>query len=849
MSATISTSQTKTTEYESQGYVVNIREQKPVTKEQIYADGRELGFADNAIRVMEKRYLIRNEEGQLIETPKTMFRRVARALAEVERRYNASDAQVKDWEEKFYTVLSHFEFTPAGRTVTNAGAPTRVIASCIVLHFKDSMDGIFSRLRDASLLQQAGSGLGFAWHLLRPAGTVTVASRGMASGPVSFLHAYNTAFGVIKQQGRHGANMGVMRVDHPDILEFIDCKRKEGEIVNFNISVGMTDEFMKAVKANTKEPWLCEWKGTKMKPRIIKRNSRGAYVSHEEVTMTARQLMDRIVESAWTNGEPGVLFPDTANRTNPVPHLGRLEATNPCGEQWLHDNDVCNLGSINLAQFAKDGKLDEARLREVARLSTRMLDNVVDISDFPVESVNKQARENRRIGLGIMGFADLLFQLHVPYNSAEGLAMAEHVMGIVNEEAHNESETAANQKGKFASWEKSVFGPTGKNRPQRNTALTTVAPTGSISMLLDCSSGVEPFFALAYFKENIMGGDSLTYFNKYLEAELKRIGLHSEELVKDVIDKGSIQHRTDLPEEVRRTFVTAMDISAEDHIRMQAAFQKHVDNSISKTINFKNSATREDVLNGYIMAWELGCKGGTMYRDGSRQEQVLSVKSQKSGEAGPNQASRDGSAGEKSKIAGTIAAKTATAEVPPASYTLKARPRPNRTFGATYEVKTGYGDLYVTINSDAEGKPFEVFATIGKTGGVFAAKSEAICRLISLALRSGIDIKAIIKQLKGIRGPMPMWTKKGMVLSIPDAIAQIMDEHMKEGQMQLFHGKKEQAAIEAPVVLEMPVHVKQPSNASIADLGVSPVCPDCANILVMAEGCMSCKACGFSRCG
>ncbi len=832
MSAT--TSQTKVTEYASQGYVVNIREQKPVTKEQIYTDGRELGFADNAIRVMEKRYLIRNEEGKLIETPKTMFRRVARALAEVERRYGANDAQIKDWEEKFYTVLSHFEFTPAGRTVTNAGAPTRVISNCIVLHFEDSMDGIFSTLKDAALLQQAGSGLGFAWHLLRPAGTVTIASRGMASGPVSFLHAYNTAFGVIKQQGRHGANMGVMRVDHPDILEFIDCKRKEGDIVNFNVSIGMTDAFMNAVKANTKEPWLCEWKGKKMKPRIIKRNNRGVYLSHDDVTLTARELMDRIVESAWMNGEPGVLFPDAANRSNPVPHLGRLEATNPCGEQWLHDGDVCNLGSINLASFVQEGKVNEKRLREVTRLATRMLDNVIDISDFPAEKVNKRFRENRRVGLGIMGFADMLYQLRVPYNSPEGFATAERVMQIVNDASHEESEATGREKGVFPNWEKSVFGPTGKNIPRRNAALTTVAPTGSISMLLDCSSGVEPFFALAYFKENIMGGDSLTYFNKYLEAELKRIGLYSKELVDDVIKTGSVQHRTDLPEDVRRTFVTAMDISAEDHIRMQAAFQKHVDNSISKTINFKNSATRDDVRNGYIMAWELGCKGGTVYRDGSRQEQVLSVKSQKTGEAG---------------FASTAGAKTATAEAPAAAYSIKPRPRPARTFGATYEVKTGYGDLYVTINSDAEGKPFEVFATIGKTGGVFAAKSEAICRLISLALRSGLDVKAIIKQLKGIRGPMPTWTKKGMVLSIPDAIAQILEEHMKEGQLQMFDGKKAQEALVAPVVLEMPVTVKQPAAVSIADLGVSPICPDCANVLVMAEGCMSCKACGFSRCG
>ncbi|MDO8564397.1 MAG: ribonucleotide reductase N-terminal alpha domain-containing protein, partial [bacterium] len=328
-----------------------IQDARPVTKDEIWRDGRELGFVDNAIRVIEKRYLVRNEKGEVVETPKGMFRRIARALAEVEYKYGATEEQVTFWEQSFYKVLSRFEFTPAGRTITNAGGPTRVVANCIVLHFGDSMDGIFSTLRDASLLQQAGSGLGFAWHLLRPAGTTTIASRGQASGPVSFLHAYNTAFGVIKQQGRHGANMGVMRVDHPDILEFIECKKKEGTIVNFNISVGMTDEFMRAVKEDRNEPWLCEWKGQKMKPRVIKRNNRGAYVGHEDVTMTARELMDVIVEAAWSNGEPGVLFPDAANRTNPVPHLGRLEATNPCGEQWLHDSDVCNLGSINLAVF------------------------------------------------------------------------------------------------------------------------------------------------------------------------------------------------------------------------------------------------------------------------------------------------------------------------------------------------------------------------------------------------------------------------------------------------------------------------------------------------------------------
>ncbi|MBI5728368.1 MAG: hypothetical protein HY984_01285, partial [Candidatus Magasanikbacteria bacterium] len=1174
--------------------------QRPFTKEEIYRDGRALGFTENAIRVIEKRYLTRDEEGQIVETPKGMFRRIARALAAVEGKYGANEAQVKFWEEQFYTVLSHFEFTPAGRTITNAGGPTRVVANCIVLHAEDSMDGIFGTLRDATLLQQAGSGLGFPWHLLRPAGTIAVRSRGVASGPVPFLRSYDAAFGVVKQQGRHGANMGVMRVDHPDILEFIDCQRKEGEIVNFNISFGLTDAFMTAVKANDLSPWLCEWKGKKMKPHTITRNNRGAYKSHEDVTLTARELMDRIVDAAWTNGEPGILFPDAANRSNPVPVLGRLEATNPCitgdtliatdqglkrardcaeegkslrvatdgrfgtalfqesspvfptgvkdivrvathegyevrctndhrimttrgwveagalrtgdslhimdrkggfglagtleegrilgwlvgdgtisairatlsffgdekrelapafalavtavvasvntttrtvpvgviniagrdearvasdrlkqwleshglteedhkrvpeavlsgsepmvrgflqalftadgsvqdggekgvsvrlaashcallsetqrvllqfgiasriyrerrpaqfrpmpdgkggqasvfcraqhelvitktnlrrfadeigflteakqmalfhaldrmtkgpytesfcatvasvvpdgremvydltepvthafiangivvhncGEQWLHDSDVCNLGSVNLARFVKDGKIDEDRLRVASRIATRMLDNVIDITDFPVERVNKRFRDNRRIGLGIMGFADMLYQLGIPYNSEEGFMTAERVMKIVNDAAHQESQDSAEQKGVFPNWEISIFGPKGQNRKQRNAALTTVAPTGSLSMFFDCASGVEPFFALAYYKE-VMGGDQLPYFNSYLETELRKRGFYSDELLQDVLKTGTIQHRADLPEDLRRTFVTAMDISAEDHIRMQAAFQKYVDNSISKTINFKNSATKEDVLRGYILMWELGCKGGTVYRDGSRNEQVLNLNSKKD---------------EKVVVQAPVAAvvpeaPSQAAEVAPAyvgASGLTPRPRPDVTHGSTYKTKTGYGNLYVTINDDAEGKPFEVFATIGKTGGVFAAKSEAICRLVSIALRSGLDPVELVKELKGIRGPMPVWGKNGMVLSIPDAIAQVMEEHVKRDQQQLaFYAKPELAApvaVNAEVALAATTtapasaSVMNTAPTSIADLGFAPQCPDCSGILEM----------------
>lgn len=607
-------------------YRANHKNKRDTQEQILNGKTTKLPFSDNALQVLAARYLQRDEEGKVCESPEDMYDRVSKALAKVEERYGKDEQGVAKCEAEFQDVLYNFEFIPAGRTLANAGGKTRLVSNCIVLHFEDSMDGIFSTLKDAALLQQAGSGLGFPWHLLRPAGTRTNKTQGMASGPVSFLKAFNEAFGVIKQQGRHGANMGVMRVDHPDILEFVEAKWEEGSIVNFNISVAMTDEFMEAVKSKSKEPWLCNFKGQKMKPRRVVRNNRGAFVDAIEETMTASELMDRIIEAAWRNGEPGVLFPDAANRTNPVPDLGSLEATNPCGEQWLHDGDVCNLGSINLAKFVKDGKVNEERLRFVTRTSTRLLDNVIDLSDFPVEKVNTTFRNNRRIGLGIMGFADMLYQLRIPYNSEAGFNLGRKVMKLINESAMEMSRELAEEKGNFPNWSKSIFNEKRQNVKRRNAALTTVAPTGSISMLLDCSSGVEPFFALAYYKQ-VLGGIKLTYVNPFLEAELKRLGLHREDIIERIEKEGTIQNISEIPEETRKVFVSAMDISAEDHIRMQAAFQEHVDNSISKTINFPYSATRDDVRQGYLMAWEMGLKGCTVYRDGSRVEQVLNLNS------------------------------------------------------------------------------------------------------------------------------------------------------------------------------------------------------------------------------
>jgi len=618
----------------AKAYIIYREQHKQIRnteKEILSGKQTKLPFSINALRVLAGRYLNRNDKGEIIESPEERLENVASAISKVEKTYGKSEAEIEKIKEDFYDIMARFEFLPAGRTLTNAGGETRLVANCIVLHPEDSMEGIFETLKQAALLQQAGSGLGFPWHVLRPAGTRAKITHGVASGPVSFMKAYNESFGVIKQQGRHGANMGVMRVDHPDILEFIECKWEEGSIVNFNISVSLTDEFMKQVKSNSKEPWMCSWKGVKMKPRRIVRNARGAFIEAIEETMTASELMDKIINAAWRNGEPGVLFPDAANRANPIPELGSLESTNPCGEQWLHDGDVCNLGSINLARFVKDGKIDEQRLKHVTEVSVRMLDNVVDLLNFPVEKVNKTSKDNRRVGLGIMGFADMLYQLRIPYSSEKGIETGEYVMKFINETSHKYSETLAQEKGCFKNWNISIFGPKGQNIKRRNAALTTVAPTGSISMLLDCSSGIEPFFALSYYKE-VMNGQKLMYLNPYLEEELKKLNLNKESIRKEILRTGSVQHIVEIPEESRKVFVTAMDISAEDHIKMQAAFQRNVDNSISKTINFQNGATREDVKQGYIMAWESGLKGCTVYRDGSRQEQVLNLHGQESKE-------------------------------------------------------------------------------------------------------------------------------------------------------------------------------------------------------------------------
>ena len=781
-------------------------------------------FSDNALRMIKKRYLAVNGKG-VQETPADMFLRVGTALADVEKEYGKSQAAVDKVAKEFFEVMASKEYTPAGRTLTNAGGATPLIANCIVLPIQDSMESIFQTLKDAALLQQAGCGLGFDLSEMRPADFPTKKSRGKASGPVSFLKVYDAAFATIKQQGRHGANMAMMRVDHPDVLDFIHSKKKEGEIRNFNISVTITDEFMKMLEKTPNAQWMCQFGGKKYRPHTVFRHPNGAVFGSEEVDITVQQLFDELVDYAWLNGEPGIAFIDTVNKTNPLPGLGKIASSNPCGEQFLHAYDECNLGSINLAMFVKDKKVDWKRLGFVTRTATRLMDNVIDRFDFPVPQVTEMAKNNRRIGLGIMGFADMLYQLGLKYTSKGGFAMGEKVMEFITDESRAMSKELAKEKGVFPNWSKSVFAK--QKVKMRNAALTTVAPTGSISMMFDISSGIEPNFALAYIKQD-KDGQQYRYLNTHFGKALQELKIAKEEkdkIMAEIIEKGTIQHLTALPKKLRDTFVVSMDIPGLDHMEMQAAFQRRVDNSISKTINFPNSAAKEEIAQSFVAAWRLGCKSCTVYRDGSRVIQILNVGSGENIIAPTEAPLKD----EKREL------QTAGTEG------VMPRPRPEVMTGKTYRVKTGYGKLYVTINNDEKGMPFEVFATIGRSGGFFQEQSEAICRLMSLALRAGVKVEEVSDELKGIRGPMPTFTDKGTILSLPDALGKILEQHVTTA-VQI------EEVIARPEKQEVLPFVPKIKEKSVADFGFMPGCPDCGAPLVMGEGCISCKACGFSRC-
>jgi ribonucleoside-diphosphate reductase alpha chain len=743
-------------------------------------------LSPSAVKVLEKRYLKRDADGNPLETPADMFARVAENIAEADRLYHPEESLDATTAE-FFAVMAGLEFLPNTPTLMNAGRELQQLSACFVLPVEDSMESIFGAIKNAALVHQSGGGTGFSFSRLRPKNDLVRSTMGVASGPVSFMRVFDMATETIKQGGtRRGANMGILRVDHPDIVEFIRAKEDEHILNNFNISVGVTEEFIEAVLTGDE---------------YALRNPRG----HAEVgRLNAREVFDLIVTLAWKNGEPGIVFLDRLNRDNPTPGLGQIESTNPCGEQPLLPYESCNLGSINLAIMVKEGEVDWERLRRVTRTAVHFLDNVIDMNRYPLPEIAEMTKGNRKIGLGVMGWSDFLVELGIAYDSDEAIQLAHELMGFINEDAVKMSEELAQDRGVFPNWEESTW--KAKGRRVRNATLTTIAPTGTISIIAGCSSGVEPIFALAYIR-NVMDNTELPEAHPALELTLKERGLFSEDLMKSIAAVGGL-HDMEVPEDLKKVFVTAHDVTPEWHIRMQAAYQDHVDNAVSKTVNFPKDARPEDVERVYLLAYELGVKGVTIYRDGSRQDQVLNI-----GEVKRKGANGDGSA--------QMALDPQGAELMPV--------RPSRSpvlRGETREKVTGCGSLYVTVNEDDYG-PREIFANMGKAGGCASASTEAIGRLISLAFRYGVPPDKIVKQIRGIRCHVPLGFGPNQILSCPDAIGKALAD-----KYNLAHGNGAKAVGQ----LEMPITAAQGA------------CPDCGGAIEHEGGCMVCRACGYSKC-
>ena len=765
-----------------------------------------LDLTENALKVLERRYLRKDAHREVIETPEDLFHRVAHNIAEAEIKFGGTPEILEKWEEEFYNLMVSLKFMPNSPTLMNAGADLQQLSACFVLPVGDSMEEIFDALKCTALIHKSGGGTGFSFSRIRPKNDVVQSTKGVSSGPVSFMKVFNAATEAIKQGGtRRGANMGILRVDHPDIEEFISCKEDTNELNNFNISVALTEDFM--AKARTGEDY------TLVSPRTGEHSG----------NLNAAKVFGGIVEKAWQNGEPGIIFIDRINRDNPTPSLGEIESTNPCGEQPLLPYESCNLGSLNLAQFTRKTRsgleIDWDEFERAIVIAVRFLDNVIEMNKYPLEEIRRMTMANRKIGLGVMGFADLLLLLGIPYNSKDGVELGEKIMSFLNKKAWDASRKLAGERGPFPNFEISIFKKRSE-QPSRNAAVTTIAPTGTISIIVGCSSGIEPLFAVSYVR-TVMDNDKLVEVNPLFKDVATKLGFYSDELMARIANEGTIAHIDEIPISVRNVFVTAHDISPEYHVRMQAAFQKSTDNAVSKTVNFPHSAKQTDVAEVYWLAYELGCKGVTIYRDGSRQMQVLST-------------------GKTAK-----ASQPAVADAPPSK--LVPRERPDIITGSTSKVRTGCGNMYITVNEDELGL-YEVFSQLGKSGGCIASHAEAISRLISLALKSGIDAAEIVDQLRGIRCPNPAWIKGKAVVSCADAIGQVIETYLEifkerqtRGQLTLGLSEINELAIENGKSKSM-------KNRGIKIVDLGPECPDCGGVVEYLEGCVVCRSCGYSKC-
>lgn len=765
-------------------------------------------LTDNARKVLEKRYLKRDESGRVTETPADMFRRVAKNIAAADSYYGGDKEEVAKTEREFYDMMAGLEFLPNSPTLMNAGRDLQQLSACFVLPIEDSMEAIFETIKDTAIIHKSGGGTGFSFSRLRAKNSPVRSTGGISSGPVSFMKVFNAATQAVKQGGtRRGANMGILRVDHPDILEFIACKENDKDITNFNISVAITEDFMKKVLAGEDYDLI----DPRTKNTVQKLN--------------AKEVLDLIIKMAWTNGEPGIIFIDRMNKDNPTPAVGKIESTNPCGEQPLLPYESCNLGSINLAKMITAGQIDWSKLGQTVGKSVHFLDNVIDMNSYPLKRIADMTRSNRKIGLGVMGFADMLFILGVRYDSDDADKLAEKIMKFVLDTAAKSSEELAASRGAFPNFANSIFQEKGL-KPRRNATLTTIAPTGTLSIIANCSSGIEPVFAISYIR-NIMDNTKFIEVHPYFREIAEKRGFYSNDLMAKIAEKGTIRGLEDIPEDVQDLFVTAHDIAPEAHINMQSSFQKYTNNAVSKTVNLATEATMEDVRRIYMLAYESGCKGVTIYRDNSRDEQVLS-KSKTTKEPDALQA-----AGNK----------------------IIPRPRPNVTTGMTTKISTGCGNLYVTINEDEKGLPFEVFMSMGKAGGCAMSQLEAIGRLVSLALRSGIDTNSITEQMRGIRCPSPSWEKGGRIFSCSDAIARVIERRAQDMRLKRSVGNREGLLKEGESATDA-LSASASSDGSDYKTAIKTkaenmvgVCPDCGGVLWHVEGCMVCKSCGYSKCG
>ena len=748
----------------------------------------EVDISPNARAVLERRYLVKDKKGRVIESVEEMFQRVAHHIASADLLYDAN-ADIEAREDAFYQMMANLEFLPNSPTLMNAGRELGQLSACFVLPIEDSMDSIFDSVKHTALIHKSGGGTGFSFSRLRPEGSAVGSTGGVASGPVSFMKAFDAATDVIKQGGkRRGANMAILNVDHPDILKFITSKEDYTSLTNFNISVAVTEEFMKAVESGS-DYELIEPHTKKVVGKL-----------------NAKEVFDLMVDNAWRNGDPGIVFLDRVNRDNPTPQLGSVESTNPCGEQPLLPYESCNLGSINLSKIVCEKNnaldIDYVKLSETVKLSVKFLDNVIDVNKYPIPEIDERTKATRKIGLGVMGFADLLIRLGKPYDSQKALDTAEELMKFISSESTEASKELAEERGVFPAFDNSIYDKPGGPRV-RNATRTTIAPTGTLSIIAGCSSGIEPLFALSYTR-TILEGTQLAEVNALFEDVAKREGFYSEELVQGVAKKGNLRDIEGVPEKWKNLFVTSHDIAPEWHVRMQAAFQRFTDNAVSKTVNFPHDATREDVAQVYMLSYKEGCKGVTIYRDRSRDSQVLSIN---------------------------------MAELVEDKEPKRApRARLITTTGVTEKVATGCGNLYITVNFDEEGVLCEVFCALGKAGGCASAQLEAITRLISLALRSGVEVESITKHLRGIRCPSIAWDRGHAILSCPDAIAGVLDRHQIRDTVEVRPKANPGAKQEAN------------PKASGEIRNMTGQCPECGSLLIFQEGCFICPACGYTKC-